>query len=138
MTEIAARLARPIQRLGRPSALVIAVSVVIVLAGAALLARAYSLERSVLPGVSVAGVDVGGLSPSAARTRIREELGERLDQPVQITVGEDSFTVTPSNLFRVDAAASERAAFDAARGSLAARLGALAVPFAAKQDVEPV
>jgi vancomycin resistance protein YoaR len=138
MTEIAARLARPIQRLGRPSALVIAVSVVIALAGAALLARAYSLERSVLPGVSVAGVDVGGLSPAAARARIREKLGERLDQPVEITVGEDSFTVTPSNLFRVDAAASEQAAFDAARASFAARLGALAVPFAAKQNVEPV
>jgi vancomycin resistance protein YoaR len=138
MTEIAARLARPIQRLGRPSALVIAVSVLIVLAGAALLARAYSLKDSVLPGVSVAGVDVGGLSPSAARTHIREELGERLDRPVQITVGKDSFTVTPSNIFRVDAAASERAAFDAARGSFTARLGALAVPFAAKRDVEPV
>jgi vancomycin resistance protein YoaR len=138
MTEIAARLARPIQRLGRPSAIVVVVSVLIALVGAALLARAYTLKDSVLPGVSVAGVDVGGLSRADARTRIDEQLGERLDQPVKITVGKDSFTVTPSNIFRVDVAASERAAYDAARESFAARLGALAVPFAAKHDVSPV
>jgi vancomycin resistance protein YoaR len=138
MTEIAARLARPIQRLGRPSAIVVAVAAIVVVAGSALLARAYSLRDSVLPGVSVAGVDVGGLAPSDARARIEEQVGAKLDTPVEISVGEKSFRVTPSNIFRVDAAASEQAAFGSARGSVTARVGALAIPFAAKQDVDPV
>ena len=138
MTEIAARLARPIQRLGRPSAVALALAVLVAVAGTALLARAYSLRDSVLPGVSVAGVDVGGLSPGDAQARIQEDIGARLDTPVEITVGDETFRVTPSNIFRVDAAASERAAFDSARESVVARLGALAVPFAAGQDVDPV
>ena len=88
MTEIAARLARPIQRLGRPSAVALALAVLVAVAGTALLARAYSLRDSVLPGVSVAGVDVGGLSPGDAQARIQEDIGARLDTPVEIT---DSF-----------------------------------------------
>ena len=138
MTEIAARFARPIQHLAPPSAIVVTVAVLIAVAGAALFARAYSVRNSVLPGVSVAGVDVGGLSPSDARVRIADQVGARLDTPVEISVGQKSLRVTPSNIFRVDAAATEQTAFDSARGSVAARLGALAVPFAAKQDVDPV
>src|SRR4051795_13480657 len=138
MTEIAARLARPIQRLGRPSLVAMVLAVGIALAGVAVFIRAYTLRDAVLPGVSVAGGDVGGLSPAAARARIDEQIGGRLDQPVTVTVGEKSFRVTPSNIFRVDPVATERAAFASARGSVAARLGALAVPFAANRDVDPV
>ena len=57
------------------------VAVVIAVAGGAVLARAYTLRDSVLPGVSVAGVDVGGLAPADARARIDAELGARLDEP---------------------------------------------------------
>ena len=138
MTEIAARLARPIQRLGRPSTVFLVVAMVIAVAGGAVLARAYTLRDSVLPGVSVAGVDVGGLAPADARARIDAELGARLDEPVQITVGGKSLRVTPSNIFQVDVAASQRAAYDSARESVSARLGALAVPFAVHRDVQPV
>ena len=138
MTEIAARLARPIQRLGRPSGVVVAVAVLVALLGAVLLARAYSLRDSVLPGVSVAGVDVGGLAPADARARIDQQIGERLGTPVEIVVGDKSIRVTPLNIFRVDGAASEQAAYDAARESVTARFGALAVPFAVQQEVEPV
>jgi vancomycin resistance protein YoaR len=138
MTEIAARLARPIQRLGRPSAVFIVAALVIAVAGVALLARAYTLRDSVLPGVTVAGVDVGGLAPADARARIDAELGARLDQPVEIVVGDKSLRITPSNIFQVDGAASEQAAYDFARESLSARLGALAVPFAVDRDVQPV
>jgi len=138
MTEIAARLARPIQRLGRPSTVFLVVAMVIAVAGGAVLARAYTLRGSVLPGVSVAGVDVGGLAPADARARIDAELGARLDEPVQITVGGKSLRVTPSNIFQVDVAASQRAAYDSARESVSARLGALAVPFAVHRDVQPV
>jgi vancomycin resistance protein YoaR len=107
-------------------------------AGVALLGRAYTLRDSVLPGVTVAGVDVGGLAPADARARIDAEIGARLDEPVEIVVGGKSLRVTPSNIFQVDGAASERAAYDSARESLSARLGALAVPFAVHRDVQPV
>src|SRR6188508_1413650 len=99
MTEIAARLARPIQRLGRPSALFLVTAVVIAALGLALFARAYTLRNSVLPGVSVAGVDVGGLSPADARARIDQELGARLGQPVELVIGNRSLRVTPENIF---------------------------------------
>jgi vancomycin resistance protein YoaR len=138
MTEIAARLARPIRRLGRPSTVFLVAALVIAVAGVALLARAYTLRDSVLPGVTVAGVDVGGLAPADARARIDAEVGARLDEPVEIVVGGKSLRVTPSNIFQVDGAASERAAYDSARESLSARLGALAVPFAVHRDVQPV
>src|SRR6187455_2905830 len=118
MTEIAARLARPIQRLGKPSTFFVVAAVMVAIAGVAVLARAYTLRDSVLPGVSVAGVDVGGLAPADARARIDEEVGARLDQPVEIVVGTESMRVTPSNIFRVDGAASEQAAYDAARDSI--------------------
>jgi len=138
MTEIAARLARPIQRLGRPSTMFVVVAVVVAVAGVALLARAYTLRDSVLPGVTVAGVDVGGLAPADARARIDAQVGKRLDQPVEIVVGGKSIYVTPSTIFQVDGAASEQAAYDSARESVSARLGALAVPFAVHRDVQPV
>ena len=138
MTEIAARLARPIQRLGRPSTLAVFLAVVVAVLGAAILGRAYTLRNSVLPGVSVAGVDVGGLSPADARARIESQIGARLDDPVTVSVGKKSFRLTPSNIYKVDGAASEQAAFDAARSSVSSRLGALAVPFFAGQDVDPV
>src|SRR6187200_2806680 len=112
MTEIAARLARPIQRLGKPSTFFVVTAVVVALAGVALFARAYTLRDAVLPGVSVAGVDVGGLAPADARSRIDQEIGARLDQPVEIVVGSESMQVLPSNILRVDGAASEQAAYD--------------------------
>src|SRR3954452_4396086 len=138
MTEIAARLARPIQRLGRPSTVFLVSALVIAVAGVAVLARAYTLRDSVLPGVSVAGVDVGGLAPADARARIEAEVGARLDQPIEIVVGGKSLRVTPSNIFQVDGAASEHAAYDSAREPVYARLGALALPFAVQRDVQPV
>ena len=138
MTEIAARLARPIQRLGRPSMVFLVAALAIAVAGVAVLARAYTLRDSVLPGVSVAGVDVGGLAPADARARIDTELGARLDEPVELVVGGKSLRVTPSNIFQVDGAASERAAYDSARDSVSARIGALAVPFAVHRNVQPV
>jgi vancomycin resistance protein YoaR len=138
MTEIAARLARPIQRLGKPSTFFLVAALALAVAGVALFARAYTLRDSVLPGVSVAGVDVGGLAPADARARIDKELNARLGQPVEVVVGKKSMLIVPSNLFRIDGAASEQAAYDAGRESIASRLGALTVPFVVKHDVEPV
>jgi vancomycin resistance protein YoaR len=138
MTEIAARLVRPIRRLGPLSLTAVCLVVLVAAAGATVVVRAYTLQDSVLPGVSVAGADVGGLSRPDARGRIETVIGERLRQPVDVSVSGKAFTVNPSNLFTVDATATERLAFESARSSFFDRIGALAVPFVVDQDVEPV
>jgi vancomycin resistance protein YoaR len=138
VTEIAARLVRPIRRLGPLSLVALGLAVFVLAAGAIVSARVYAYRGAVLPGVRVAGVDVGGLSEPEARGRIEAVLSRRLSQPVDVAVGDDVFTVTPSNIFTLDAKATEELAYDSARSSLVDRLAALAAPFAAGQEVEPV
>jgi vancomycin resistance protein YoaR len=137
MTEIAARLVRPIRRLGTLSVVALCLFFVLALAASALVVRAYTLRDSVLPGVRVAGVDVGGLSRDDARTRIETSLAARLSRPVEISVNDNSFTVRPDSVFSLDGAATERLAYESARGSFLDRVGALAAPFVLGQDVDP-
>src|SRR5215211_7334184 len=138
MTEITARLVRPIRRLGPLSLTAICLLVLVAAAGATVAVRAYTLRDSVLPGVRVAGADVGGLSRPDARGRIETVIGERLRQPVDVVVNRKAFTVNPSNLFTVDGTATERLAYESARSSFFDWIRALAVPFAVDQDVKPV
>jgi vancomycin resistance protein YoaR len=138
VTEIAARLVRPIRRLGPLSLTAIGLAVLVVAVTTFVLVRSYTLRASVLPGVRVAGVDIGGMSRPDARGRIETVIGERLRRPVGIAIGSEIFTVTPSNLFTVDATATERVAFDAARDSFLHQVGAVVVPVAVEHDVEPV
>jgi vancomycin resistance protein YoaR len=138
MSAIAALLTRPIRRLGPASVVAISTAMVLVVAASALLVRAYTLRDSVLPGVHVAGVDVGGLSRADARARIASALEERLRGPLQVSVDGRPLTVYPGTLFTVDAAATEQLAFDSPRSSWTDRLGALAAPFAFEHDVDPV
>jgi vancomycin resistance protein YoaR len=138
LTEIAARLVRPIRRLGPLSLTAICLAVLVAAVTAFVLVRSYTLRASVLPGVHVAGVDVGGMSRPDARGRIETVIGARLSRPVEIAIGSDTFTVTPSNLFTVDATATERAAFEAGRGSFLDQVGAVVVPAAFEHEVEPV
>src|ERR687891_1145088 len=138
MTEIAARLTRPIRRLSRTATVVLVLALLVAIAGAALFARAYSLRESGLPGVSVAGVDVGGLTRVDAQARLRQELAPRLAQPVRVSVGDGAFAVRPDRVWALDLAATEQRAFQAGRESLASRLGALAGPFAPERSVAPV
>jgi vancomycin resistance protein YoaR len=135
MTEIAARLVRPFRRLG---VIAVAVAVVLSVAAAAVAVRAYTLRDSVLPGVRVAGVDVGGLSRADARARVEKELGARLRQPVRVSVDGRAFMVQPGALLTLDAAGTEKLAFSAGRGSFVDRVRAVAVPFLAGQDVDPI
>ena len=138
MTEIAAKLARPIRRLSRPGTAALVLGLVVLLAGAALFARAYTLRAAVLPGVSVAGVEVGGLSRAEAEARLLDQLGSRLAAPVRVSVGGESFRVRPDRLWALDEAATGERAFAAGRGSFLSRLGALVAPFASRHEVEPV
>ncbi len=58
----------------------------------AIVADAIASTGRVHPGVSVAGVDVGGLSKSAARLRIQNELSARMKaSPVVFAAGEQSW-----------------------------------------------
>jgi vancomycin resistance protein YoaR len=139
MTDTAAPLSRPVRR-RRSHVWPIAAgfALLLLLAGSLLFARALMLRDSVLPGVSVAGVDVGGLSHSDARARLRAEMATRLSRPLTVQVGDRSLVVRPDRLWRFDAAATERRAAQAGRESVRSRLLALTGPFAEQYEVEPV
>jgi vancomycin resistance protein YoaR len=139
MTDATAPLSRPVRRPRSRLVVVVAgLALLLLVAGSLLFGRALMLRDSVLPGVSVAGVDLGGLSQSDAQARLRTELAPRLAQPVTVQVGGESFVVRPAQLWRFDVAATERRAFQAGRESVRSRLLALTGPFAETYDVEPV
>ena len=96
------------------------------------------LRSAVLPGVKVAGVDVGGLSRADARAKIEATLGANLERPVTVVVGRGEFTTRPTRLYELDVAATEAAAYEEARGSFLSRLTSVVLPFAADREVDPV
>jgi len=60
-------------------------------------------EDAIARGVTIAGIDVGGLHAPAARALLEQRLGEQLRRPVTITSGSHTFTVDPSKAgLRVD------------------------------------
>jgi len=138
MTEIAARLARPVHRLGLATTVAISLALVLALVGSAVGARAVMLRDAVLPGVRVAGVEVGGLTRADAEQRIAVKIGARLERPIELAVAGTTIRARPSELFALNASATEAKAFASARESVATRLGAIAAPFLVKQDVQPV
>lgn len=138
MTETAARLTRPIRRLGGVSTAALVLGFAFLLTGGGVFARALTLQESVLPGVRVAGVEIGGLSRLDAQAKLQTELGATLAEPVSVSVGERTFTVRPDRVWALDAVATEERAFRAGRNSLLTRLGSLAAPFLVEHDVEPV
>jgi vancomycin resistance protein YoaR len=138
MSAIAALLSRPIRRLGRLTLAAVCLAGVLVVAASALLVRAYTLRDAVLPGVAVAGVDIGGMSRDDARARINEAISDRLRGPLEVSLDGGTFTVHPATLFSVDVVATEQIAYDSPRESWTDRLGALAAPFAIEHQIEPV
>jgi hypothetical protein len=94
------------RRLLAVSGLVLAAAGAVLTAGAAFL---YLYDRShattIAPGVTVAGIPVGGLRASTAQARVESELGARLRQPVQLVTDRHEFTVRPTAAgLRVDVA----------------------------------
>jgi hypothetical protein len=75
---------------------VLALTVTVLLAGAGTL---YAYDRSnrttIADGVTVNGVDVGGLSPERARAKLQAALLEPLDRPVTARFEGRRFTLTP-------------------------------------------
>jgi len=54
--------------------------------------------RVILPGVSVGGIDVGGMERIAAVSAVREAVDSSLDDPITVSVGAHTETVTPRQL----------------------------------------
>ena len=108
--------------------------------GAALFARALTLRESVLPGVSVAGVDVGGLSRTEAQAVLQTAAcgAPRRARSDLRSARTRASPFVPTGIWALDARATEERAYQAGRDSLLSRLGALAAPFAFEHEVEPV
>jgi lipoprotein-anchoring transpeptidase ErfK/SrfK len=71
----------------------------------------------IMPGVTIAGVDVSGLTRAGALDAVRASVAEQLSEPLTITVGNDHWTVTPETLGRRAAVATAvRKAFSAGEG----------------------
>jgi vancomycin resistance protein YoaR len=70
-------------------------------------AAAYAAGDQVPRGTSVAGVDIGGLSPATAEEELEEGLADRVDDPITLTVDGRTRTVSPEDAgLSVDYAAS--------------------------------
>jgi vancomycin resistance protein YoaR len=100
----------------RPAALLVArwaaVSVALLVVLAALVGLAFAGSPSRLPeGVTVAGIDVGGLTRAEATTLLEGRAARVAGVPVVFTVGEQEFPVKASSL---DVEADWRAAVDSA------------------------
>ena len=60
-------------------------------------ANAWTTRDVIQPGVSVGGVDVGGMSKAEARALLVREIGDRLGRPVQVRTPAGTVTVVPGS-----------------------------------------
>lgn len=106
------------------------VGVVLVLAQAALgwmawetwtWGRQLDQDQALLPGTTVAGVDVSEQPVAAADALLRPGVDERLDRPIRLEHGDRSWTVTPRELDARDDLPEVLARAQAAVGSTAFR-----------------
>lgn len=112
------------RRFGRPArAAVVTLGVIVslLLLGSAALAWAgydYSrdYEGRILPGASVAGVNVGGLTQAEAVKAVRRAIRPQLTRSIEVSWRQRTWTVTPKELgARSDAVAAVKAAVGASR-----------------------
>src|ERR671937_738181 len=77
------------------SFILVAVTVFVLIAGA-VAAYAYdsSHDDQIAKGVTVAGVDVGGMKVAAARRKLDRELAGALERSVSVKYGKRRFTLT--------------------------------------------
>ena len=137
MTDIEAGTFRPARHWRRLAIAVALASALALAAASVIVTRAVVYRSSVLPGVTVAGTELGGLERADARARIESIVGSRLAEPITVKVGAESFTMRPSDLFELDARATEQQAFAAVRSSFWSQALALGLPFPLERDVEP-
>ncbi|MFM7551595.1 MAG: hypothetical protein ACKO7Q_01935, partial [Actinomycetota bacterium] len=94
--------------------------------------RGLLYRGDVAPGVEVAGVAIGGLSPDAAKERLRAELGPRLGQTVNVAVDRQKAQMVPADL---DARIDYTRTVDEAMQT--GRLRSILLPFAYSASVDP-
>jgi hypothetical protein len=129
MTELAAR-ARVWSP--RPGAFLL----VLVVAAAAVLGwRALSYRDEALPGVEVAGAELGGSSRSEAEARIQRVVGSQLAAPVTVRARGRRVWVSPGEIFALDLVRTTEQVFDP---SAARRALAVVSPVEIERDVRPV
>ena len=104
--------------MGQRSLIAIAAVVAALLIGA-VAGYAYdsSNEDRIANGVTVAGVDVGGLSAAQARLRVKRLVAERLEQPVTVAHGSKEFTLSAKDAgLRTDVGGMVDEALEQSRG----------------------
>ncbi len=112
--------------MGRKSKIAV---VIVVLAAAAVVAGAYLYDRSregqIAGGVTIDGVDVGGMTAEDAEAKLRRQLLRPLDRPLRAKFGEQRWTLAPAALkVRADVhGAVEEAVIASREGDIFTRLG---------------
>jgi len=107
---------RRFRRPGKRTAIVLGAIFALLLIGVAGISYAgydfsKKYEGKILPGASVAGVDVGGMSFDAALEAVKETVVPQLSREITVTWGKKSWTVTPKELgARSDARSAVNAA----------------------------
>jgi lipoprotein-anchoring transpeptidase ErfK/SrfK len=69
--------------------------VVVLVAGVGVVAYDHSFRGRIAPGVTAAGVDVGGLTPAEARAKLASAVARPLQQSLVLRHGTDGFTLDP-------------------------------------------
>jgi lipoprotein-anchoring transpeptidase ErfK/SrfK len=101
---------------------IVAGAVVLVAGGVAFAAYRYEQARAdhILPGVTVGGVDVGGMTRGQAIHAIRRGAAGHLDNPITVQVAGKTWTVTPRELGQranVDGAVDRALALNGSMGT---------------------
>ncbi len=91
----------------------------------------------ILPGTTMAGLSLGGLSDAAAERVLTDALASR--RPVTLTAAGRRFVVDPAVVgYRIDIDASVASAHDAGRGGVVAGIGSTIPALIAPRRLEPV
>jgi lipoprotein-anchoring transpeptidase ErfK/SrfK len=126
--------------MGRRSQIAIVLGLVLLLLGAG---AAYAWDAAkkdeIAEGVTIGGVDVGGRTAEEAELLIEADLVEPLDRPVEVTYGDETFTLEAHEL---DVRADVNAMVDAAlsrsqEGGLPGRLWRYATGGEVNEDIPP-
>jgi vancomycin resistance protein YoaR len=85
-----------VARLLTRALLVVALFLAAGVAGLALYASSH--QGRIYQGIQVAGLDLGGLSPADARSRLDEHFADYAGRPLTLTAGNQSFEITPAEV----------------------------------------